>query len=98
MGSVLDYLVPPIFQRMISSTQTLAQVSDLLVSDKIVVGSDISPSVVRSSTPCQLNSLMVRWVVRSILHGGSIEPFLVPASASPCSEQDPVVSDEPSDQ
>ena len=34
----------------------------------------------RDVAPWKERSLMVRWVVGSILHGGPIELFLVPAS------------------
>ena len=34
----------------------------------------------RDVAPWYERSLVVRWVVRSILHGGHIELFLVPAS------------------
>ena len=39
----------------------------------------------------QDRSLMVRWVVGSILHGGPIELFLVPTSASRLAEQNAVI-------
>ena len=40
----------------------------------------IQPLKERDVAPGSDRSLMVRWVVGSILHGGPIERFLVPAS------------------
>ena len=44
-------------------------------------GNDLVVVAERDVAPWQERSLMVRWVVGSILHGGHIEIFLVPASA-----------------
>ena len=61
-------------------TQLRSQLSQLFICF-IRIHISTSLPLERDVTLWQERSLMVRWVVRLILHGGPIELFLVPASA-----------------
>ena len=61
-------------------TQLQSQLSQLFICF-IRIHISTSLPLERDVTLWQERSLMVRWVVKSILHGGPIELFLIPASA-----------------
>ena len=84
-GSVLDYPVPhkSNHRKLLATNKTTPydNMTSLIYVTNGIQGAGRSSEVGRS--------LMVRWIVGSILHGGPSELFLVPASAPHLVQQRP---------